>query len=182
MTQAQLAAALGGEQLRAGAGGPVRAVALALDPGDDVVAAAVGCDVLVLHRFYGLKATPPGLGVLGTHDWFDAQLPGWLAAALGIAAPVTLAGDARALVGESACDGIVVVAGAMTPELILTADAAGAALYVTGQWRAPASLAVAATGIDVLALGHARWERWGLEELGRRLRARWPGLDVRALG
>lgn len=182
MTQAQLAAAIRGEELRAGARGTVLGVALALDPSDEVVAAASGCDVLVLHRSYELGTTPPGLGVVATHDWFDAQLPDWLAGALGIAEPVTLAGDGRALVGASACDGVVVVAGAMTSELVLAAHDAGAALYLTGQWRAPASPAVAATGIDVLALGHARWERWGLEELGRRLRARWPGLDVRTLG
>ncbi len=175
VTAAGLAAAVGGELLRPGGGGALGSVVLALDPPGE----RVGADALLLHRSSTLGPTPPGQAVLASHDWFDAQLPGWLAAALGVAAPVVLAGDPRVLVGPSAADGVVAVAGAMTAGLVRAAADAGAGLYVTGAWRAPASAAVAATGIDVLALGHARWERWGLEELARRLRARWPALAVR---
>ncbi len=74
--------------------------------------------------------------------------------------PALLSGDPRALVGPSDPYGVVVVAGAMTDALVRAAAGAGAGLYVTGAWRAPASVAVAETGFDVLALGHARWERW----------------------
>jgi hypothetical protein len=176
VTAAELAAAVGGELLRPGAGGSVRTVALALDP----AGAPPPVDALVLHRFRGLGGTPPGLAVVGTHDWFDAQLPAWLAEALGVLAATPLAGDGRVLVGESADYGVVAVAGAMTDTLVRAAADAGAVLYVTGTWRAPASAAVAATGIDVLALGHERWERWGLHDLAARLRIRWPGVSFTA--
>ncbi len=173
MTAQELAAAVGGELLRPGSGGPLRVVAVALEGVADVP----GADALVLHRSHGLRETRPGLAVVGTHDWFDAQLPAWLAAALGITAPALLDGDPRVLVGESPSDGVVAVAGAMTDALVRAAAAAGAGLYVTGAWRAPGSAAVAETGIDVLAVGHAAWEAWGLEELRTRLADRWP--DVR---
>lgn len=174
MTAGELAAAVGGEVLRPGRGGALRTVVLALD----VPAEAVGADALLLHRSRGLGPTPPEQAVVASHDWFDARLPAWIAEALGVTAPAVLAGDERAVVGESAQDGVVAVAGAMTDALVRAAADAGAGLYVTGSWRAPGSAAVAETGIDVLAVGHARWEAWGLEELARRLLRRCPGVEV----
>jgi putative NIF3 family GTP cyclohydrolase 1 type 2 len=56
----------------------------------------------------------------------------------------------------------VAVAGAMTDALVWEAAARGAALYVTGQIRQPGLRAAAETGIGVVAVGHARGERYGL--------------------
>ncbi len=59
----------------------------------------------------------------------------------------------------------IAVAGAMTDALIREAADRGADLYVTGQFRAPARPAVEATGMTVVAVGHARSEHWGLQLL-----------------
>ena len=75
--------------------------------------------------------------------------------------------------------GRVAVVGAMTDALVREAAARGVGLYVTGQLRAPARDAVAATGIAVAAIGHERSERWGLGALARLMQARWGELDVR---
>lgn len=72
----------------------------------------------------------------------------------------------------------VAVVGAMTAALVDEAARRGADLYLTGQRRAPALGAVGATGIGVVAVGHARAERWGLRCLAGLLRERWAGLDV----
>ena len=66
----------------------------------------------------------------------------------------------------------------MTPALVEAAAEAGASLYVTGQWRVWAESAVRDTRLEVFALGHDTWERWGVGELARRLRRRWPELEV----
>ena len=58
----------------------------------------------------------------------------------------------------------------MNDGLVRAANAAGAGLYVTGQWRQPARAAVRETGIGVAAVGHARSEVWGLRALVRLLR------------
>ena len=50
----------------------VRALALALEPDD--VPDDVGADALFLHRAFGLGERFPGLGVLASHDGFDAHL------------------------------------------------------------------------------------------------------------
>ena len=73
----------------------------------------------------------------------------------------------------------VAVVGAMTDAFVREAAARGAGLYVTGQLRAPARAAVAACGLAVLAVGHARSERWGLAALAAALGARWPALAIR---
>ena len=70
----------------------------------------------------------------------------------------------------------VAVVNAMTDALVREAAGRGADVYLTGQLRAPARAAVAETGIGVVAAGHRRAEEWGLRELARLLRARWPGL------
>ena len=72
----------------------------------------------------------------------------------------------------------VAVMGAMNDALVRAADAAGAGLYATGQWRQPARAAVRATGIGVVVIGHRRSEEWGLQTLARRLRERAAGLAV----
>ncbi len=66
--------------------------------------------------------------------------------------------------------GRVACVGAMNDGLVRAADAAGAGLYVTGQWRQPARVAVRETGIGVVAVGHHRSEVWGLRTLARLLR------------
>jgi len=174
-------------------------VGLALEPDDGLAAWARSerLDVLVLHRWWGF-APPPGLGVLGVHEPFDARLAlagnPWLHARLGLADPRPLAPKAavagaagdlrervRALFGgeegfrpgaEAAVDRAV-LADALRPELVHAAAAAGAQVYVTGTWRKPAHEAVRETGIAVQLVGHRRQEEWALgllaELLGRRL-------------
>lgn len=72
----------------------------------------------------------------------------------------------------------VAVVNAMSDALVREAAALGVDVYLTGQPRAPARAAVAETGIGVVATGHRRAEEWGLRELARRLRERWPGLET----
>ena len=72
----------------------------------------------------------------------------------------------------------VALMNAMTDALVRDAARRGAGLYLTGQVRGPGRAAVAATGLAVLAVGQDRAEAWGLREIGRRLRARWPALEV----
>ena len=91
--------------------------------------------------------------------------------------------DAATPPGATTPDGdgpfIVAVVGAMNDALVRAAAARGVRAYVTGQWRPPAAPAVRATGLGVLAVGHARAERWGVRALAGLLRERWAGLDVR---
>ena len=77
--------------------------------------------------------------------------------------------------------GRVAVVGAMTDALVHEAAVRGAAVYVTGQMRAPARAAAAETGIAVVAVGHRRAEVWGLHLLARHLRDEWPGLTTMVL-
>ena len=70
----------------------------------------------------------------------------------------------------------VACVGAMNDSLVRAADAAGAGLYVTGQWRQPARAAVRETGIGIAAVGHHRSEVWGLRTLAGLLRSN-PGMD-----
>lgn len=72
----------------------------------------------------------------------------------------------------------VAAVNAMTAALVHDAHARGADLYVTGQFRMPAEATVAATGIGVIAIGHARLERWGLTCLASLLRERWPAMEI----
>lgn len=72
----------------------------------------------------------------------------------------------------------VAVVGAMNDELVREAVARGANLYLTGQFRVPARLAVAQTGIAVIEVGHRRSEEWGLRALAGVLRERWATLQV----
>ncbi|MBF2072914.1 MAG: Nif3-like dinuclear metal center hexameric protein [Synechococcales cyanobacterium C42_A2020_086] len=72
----------------------------------------------------------------------------------------------------------VAVVGAMTATLIQDAYERQVDLYITGQFRVSATAAVAATGMDVIAVGHRRSEQWGLNALAKIVRARWPELQV----
>ncbi len=57
------------------------------------------------------------------------------------------------------------VVGAMTDALVRQAHVRGAELYVTGQWRQPATAAARETHMAVAAVGHLRSEAWGLRRL-----------------
>ena len=72
--------------------------------------------------------------------------------------------------GPDAPTGRVACVGAMNDKLVRAAHAAGAGVYVTGQWRQPARAAVRETGIGVAAVGHGRSEAWGLRTLARLVR------------
>lgn len=72
----------------------------------------------------------------------------------------------------------VAVVGAMRADLVLDAAARGVDVYLTGQFRKPAAAAVAATGLGVVEIGHARSEQWGLGALAELLRGRWAAMEV----
>lgn len=72
----------------------------------------------------------------------------------------------------------VAVVGAMSDALVREAAARGAGLYVTGQVRQPARAAADETGVAVLAVGHARAERWGVRALAHLVAERWGGVEV----
>lgn len=72
----------------------------------------------------------------------------------------------------------VAVVGAMTDALVREAAGRGAFLYITGQIRQPAELAVRETGMSVIGVGHRRCEAWGLRALAAVLRERWSSLEV----
>lgn len=72
----------------------------------------------------------------------------------------------------------VAVVGAMTDALVREANARGAQVYVTGQFRQPARDAVRETGMAVLVVGHGRSEEWGLRALAGVLQERWARLEV----
>jgi len=72
----------------------------------------------------------------------------------------------------------VAVVGAMNDLLVREAVARGADVYVTGQYRQPARLAVAETRIDVIEIGHRRSEEWGLRALAGVLQERWATVSV----
>ncbi len=69
----------------------------------------------------------------------------------------------------------VAVVGAMTDALVRQAAADGAALYVTGQVRQPGLRAAAATGMGIVAVGHARGETYGLRLLAGMIEGRFAG-------
>ena len=169
-----------------------RRVLLALDPPDPAVVAGAGADAVLLHRSWGFEP-PPGVGVVACHDPFDRALGlahnRWLHADLGLtgteplaakatlhACPPDVAARVRATFaglerehGAPATAERVVLADAMTDDLVRRAAAAGAGVYVTGSWRVPGADAVGETGIGVLVVGHRRQERSSLGLLARLL-------------
>lgn len=72
----------------------------------------------------------------------------------------------------------VAVVGAMTDPLVREASDRGAQLYVTGQFRQPAAIAVEETAIAIAAVGHRRSEVWGLRTLAHLLSKQWPDLEA----
>jgi putative NIF3 family GTP cyclohydrolase 1 type 2 len=76
----------------------------------------------------------------------------------------------------------VAVVGAMTESLVREAAGRGAEVYVTGQLRRPAHATVEETGMGVIAVGHARAERWGLRALAGVVRERWAAVEVVVAG
>ena len=72
----------------------------------------------------------------------------------------------------------IAVVGAMADRLVRDAHAAGVNVYVTGQFRQPARLAVEETGLGVVELGHGRSESWGLHTLAALLRTQQPPLQI----
>lgn len=72
----------------------------------------------------------------------------------------------------------VAVVGAMNDLLVREAKDRGASIYMTGQFRQSAKLALAETGINCLAIGHRRSEEWGLRALSGLLRDRFSQLEV----
>ena len=72
----------------------------------------------------------------------------------------------------------ICVMGAMNKTLVREAHEQGATLYLTGQYRDHAEEAVLETGMNVVATGHQRSERYGLRALAGLLRERFAGLDV----
>ncbi len=66
----------------------------------------------------------------------------------------------------------------MTDVLVREAKDRGANIYITGQLRQPAKLALEETGISCVAVGHKRSEEWGLRALAGLLRDRFSQLEV----
>ncbi|GCE22490.1 Nif3-like dinuclear metal center hexameric protein [Dictyobacter kobayashii] len=72
----------------------------------------------------------------------------------------------------------IAVVGAMNDTSIRAAAAEGVQLYITGQLRQPARLAIEETKMTVAIIGHSTGEQWGLHALGNLLTAHWPQLEV----
>jgi putative NIF3 family GTP cyclohydrolase 1 type 2 len=72
----------------------------------------------------------------------------------------------------------VAVVGAMNEPLIYEASDRGADVYITGQFRKPAALAVQQTNLGIIAVGHQRIEEWGLQTLAKLIQERWKNLEV----
>ncbi|HEY9846844.1 MAG TPA: Nif3-like dinuclear metal center hexameric protein [Candidatus Caenarcaniphilales bacterium] len=87
-------------------------------------------------------------------------------------------GQDQAIAGVEREIAQVAVVGAMTDKLVRQAAQREADLYITGQFRQPARLAVQETGIGMVIVGHRRSEQWGLQALAEILREHWPGLKV----
>ncbi len=72
----------------------------------------------------------------------------------------------------------IAIVGAMTDSTVRKAAEQGVHLYITGQFRQPARMAVNETGMTVAVIGHKTSELWGLRTLASLLRERWAHLDV----
>ncbi|GAA6614811.1 Nif3-like dinuclear metal center hexameric protein [Scytonema sp. NUACC26] len=71
----------------------------------------------------------------------------------------------------------IAVVGAMTDELVREATNRGATVYITGQLRKSADVALQETKIMAIAVGHRRSEIWGLQALAKLLHKRWSSLE-----
>jgi putative NIF3 family GTP cyclohydrolase 1 type 2 len=72
----------------------------------------------------------------------------------------------------------IAVIGAMTDELVREATNRGATVYITGQLRKSADVALQETKITAIAIGHRRSEIWGLQALAKLLHKRWSSLEI----
>lgn len=114
---------------------------------------------------------PLGVVAEGAPRPFDAFVRGLHDVFGGVEEVVPPARDASSI-------GRIAVSRAMTDALVREAAARGARVYVTGQRRAPARDAVRDTGVGVVAVGHARAERWALGRLAAAVGAAWGALAV----
>jgi putative NIF3 family GTP cyclohydrolase 1 type 2 len=119
----------------------------------------------------GTKAERP-IGMLGT-------VPSQLFAHLRQCCSDILHGYEETLVNRREAIEHIAVVGAMTDALVRQAAERGADVYLTGQYRQPARVAVAETGIGVIEVGHRRSEEWGLKALAGVLHERWATLAVK---
>ncbi len=72
----------------------------------------------------------------------------------------------------------IAVVGAMTDLLVKDAALHGADVYITGQFRQPATQAIIDTQIGFISIGHKRSETWGLRVLASILQQRWSNLEI----
>lgn len=70
------------------------------------------------------------------------------------------------------------IVGAMTDMLIREAATHSVNLYITGQFRQPARRAVEQTKMNVVIIGHAAGEQWGLRALASILKEQWAQLSI----
>ncbi len=70
------------------------------------------------------------------------------------------------------------IVGGMSDKLVREAAERGVETYVTGEYRPSAKRAVEDTRMNVLIVGHAAGEEWGLRALSGMLRERWAGLET----
>jgi putative NIF3 family GTP cyclohydrolase 1 type 2 len=72
----------------------------------------------------------------------------------------------------------IAVVGAMTDLLVRDAASRGANVYITGQFRQPATRAIIDTQIGLISIGHERSETWGLRVLTNILQQQWSNLEI----
>ncbi|MBZ9712804.1 Nif3-like dinuclear metal center hexameric protein [Deinococcus multiflagellatus] len=153
-----------------------------------------GLGVLGAHDGFDLHLTTGPNRVLAARlGWTDGHVLTWAGQPAGLLAtpPQTTWDDLRAalhaeLGGEDAsfppaqagAPLRVALMNRLNPETVALVAGAGAQVYLTGQVRPSAVPALQAAGLGLVALGHARTERWGLRELARELRAAFPGLQT----
>lgn len=70
------------------------------------------------------------------------------------------------------------IVGAMTDKLIREAAEHNIDLYITGQFRQPARIAVQETCMNIAIIGHNVGEQWGIHALADVLRERWTHLAI----
>ncbi|AFZ68936.1 hypothetical protein Deipe_3503 [Deinococcus peraridilitoris DSM 19664] len=117
-------------------------------------------------RILGLRAAAPSEGWDGLLASALESFGGW-----DEALPPTSVLHERA--------GSVALVNAMRPALLSAAHDRGVRVYVTGQFRGGARQRAEALGMGILALGHKRSERWGLQQLARELSAEFPDVHIR---
>lgn len=72
----------------------------------------------------------------------------------------------------------IAIVGAMTDKFVREAAMHNVDLYITGQFRQPARVAVQETNMNVAIIGHDVGERWGIHALSKLLQEQWTHLEV----